>query len=130
MMEASSLATDSDVGTPFMYENDCTACVTFDVCCQFGFIRNVDLCSRGFYYIQVNLSVGPLPIPSPTVALPILIAPVRCFSCPTSLATKVRDTQLPPAPLLHMCNIQDLEKTFQCRSFMIRYKVYGISFLY
>jgi DNA-directed RNA polymerase subunit N (RpoN/RPB10) len=91
-----------------------TAYVALDICCHLGFIRNVDLASRGFYFVEIQLCVGR---EDGTV-----IAPVRCFSCPSTIASKVRETQLQPAPLLHMCNIHDDTKAFQCRSFMVRYK--------
>lgn len=94
--------------------NGLTAAVSVDICCHLGFIRNVDLASRGFYFVEVELRSGREDGP--------IIPPVRCFSCPSTIASKVRDTHLRPAPLLHMCNIHDERKVFQCRSFMIRYK--------
>lgn len=92
---------------------DIAASLSFDVFCHFGYIQNIDLCSRGFYFIQVQLCIGS--------EVGSAVVPVRCFSAPSSLRSHVRGSPLPPAPLLNACNVDEPQKLFQTRSFMIRY---------
>ena len=88
--------------------------LSIDVACHLGKVRNIDLMSRGFYYVEISLAYCDQPRS--------LISPIRCFSAPSTLVSCVRDICLQPAPLLNMCNVQDKERIFQSRSFMIRYK--------
>eukprot|EP01038_Epipyxis_sp_PR26KG_P010970 gene10970-14734_t len=85
----------------------------FDVVAHLGYVRNIDLLQKGLYIIQVTLHYG---------KEGTRIAPVGLFSAPSTLQSYVKDRPLPPARLCNVCEVDDAERQFRSRSFVIRYK--------
>jgi pimeloyl-ACP methyl ester carboxylesterase len=89
--------------------------IDFEIVCHLGFVKNLDIASCGYYFVDVSLSHGDERNP---------VTPLRCFSAPSNLASVVESTpiELDSCPLLEMCDLNDVTKRFNSRSFYIRYR--------
>lgn len=83
----------------------------FELLIHLGRIRNVDLQHRGVYVIQLRLSHESQSYP-----------PSGNFSAPSTLDSYVGDRWLNAPRLMSICHIDDNEKYFRSRSFVVRFR--------
>ena len=78
-----------------------------------GFIKNIDLWQQGVYCIQITLLAG---------RDTTLLAPVGIFSAPSRIDSYVGTQRIPALVPASVCHVEESDKTFQSRAFVVRYK--------
>ena len=78
-----------------------------------GFIKNIDLWQQGIYCIQISLLAG---------RDSTLLAPVGIFSAPSRIDSYVGTQRIPALIPASICHVEESDKTFRSRAFVVRYK--------
>ena len=78
-----------------------------------GFIKNIDLWQQGIYCIQISLLAG---------RDSTLLAPVGIFSAPSRIDSYVGTQRIPALIPASICHVEENDKTFRSRAFVVRYK--------
>ena len=91
--------------------------IDLNVILHLGRFRNVDLPTRGIYYIEAALYCGCAPVTASSVQ----ITPIGMFSAPQTLDSFVKRQTLFPAPMLDTSQITEETKKFRTRQIVIRY---------
>lgn len=95
--------------------------VDFDIVAHFIALKNIDLMSRGVYFIQATLRYG--------YDKRHLVSPVGVFSAPSTHDSFVKTSRLDAPPLLHPCQVDESLHHFRSRTFVVRYswEVYDLN---
>lgn len=67
------------------------ATIDFDIVCHLGFFKSLDMRERGFYFIEMTLDYITNSESSISESS-LTIAPIGCFSAPSTLNSNVRST--------------------------------------
>lgn len=66
------------------------ATIDFDIVCHLGFIKSLDMRECGFYFIEMTLDYVTNSQRNDEITKTITIAPIGCFSAPSTLNSNVR----------------------------------------
>ncbi len=95
--------------------------IDFDVVVHLGCLENIDLATRGVYYLELVLFYGK-PSNYKKNKNYIKITPVGMFSAPTTIQSNVKGQAIPLAPMLDHSQVDEINQSFRTRVFVIRYK--------
>ena len=93
--------------------DDSTLGLRVELCVHLGFIKNIDLWQQGVYCVQVTVLAG---------TRSTLLAPVGIFSAPSRIDSYVGPQRIPALVPSGSCHVNEADKTFRSRAFVVRYK--------
>ena len=93
--------------------DDSTVGLRVELCVHLGFIKNIDLWQQGVYCVQVTVLAG---------KRSTVLAPVGIFSAPSRIDSYVGPQRIPALVPSGACHVNEVDKTFRSRAFVVRYK--------